>query len=343
MNRSFSLVHLSITTSVAVFCLLIFNIHAVDALDRDFSENQHIQTQTKMQSNTNAVLLSKVKVVSKSLSETTCYGADTKSFWWCSGYEDAGYVCNEDKSQCASSQCLSDCEKCSVVHQNAVLDSTTGQCCESLSEDGKCVNPLKSEGPFNPIYGYPNGMGSLIVEGPAEYKNGPKLWPKYQDGANGWTTIAPVASKDIDCPKIPNELVDLGLDPSKYTDLIPISLGEHGAGADFCEISCNVTLIEETGMDPCQFGSYDVKDFEDDEKALAEMKCFSGGDTWLGAPGLGVCGYPCRMVNYTTDPTTYCDPTASSSSIQTHCFIECDPRKFPKENKSFPKAYLRID
>ena len=280
---------------------------------------------------------------------SVCYGADIASFWWCSGYEEAGYSCNEDKTQCAASECFSTCDQCSVRHDNAVLDPATGQCCESLSESGTCVNPLESKGPFNPTYGYPNGMGALIVEGPFDYKNGPRIWPNYEDGANGWTSIAPSnIAKDEDCPKIPDELVELGLDPSKYKDLIPISLEQHGAQASFCEISCNTTLIELTGMDPCQFGTYQIEDTSTGQKVDAKMQCFSGGETWLGEPGLGLCGYPCRMVNYTLPVTTYCSTTASSSAVQNECFIECDPRKWPKEEKSsfkggFQKAYLRID
>ena len=107
--------------------------------------------------------------------DEVCYGAHVSSFYWCSGYADAGYSCagEGDNEYCAASTCISDCTSCAQAYPNAVLDETSGRCCSSIGANSTCEGAYSGEAPPNPDYGFPDLKPSLIIEGAAAYPNGP--------------------------------------------------------------------------------------------------------------------------------------------------------------------------
>jgi hypothetical protein len=108
-------------------------------------------------------------------SNNVCYGAWVSSYYWCSGYTDAGYSCagEGDNEYCAASSCIGDCTACAEAYPDAVLDETGGRCCSSIGADGTCEGACSGEAPPNPFYGFPDNKPSLIIEGAMAYPNGP--------------------------------------------------------------------------------------------------------------------------------------------------------------------------
>ena len=74
--------------------------------------------------------------------QTTCYGASMAYFGgFCSGYAGCGYVCSPDGSHCAVEEPVCSISSCAVAYPNAVVGAAVGQCCDSISASGACVNP----------------------------------------------------------------------------------------------------------------------------------------------------------------------------------------------------------
>jgi hypothetical protein len=65
---------------------------------------------------------------------------------------------------------------CAEFFDAAVLDASSGRCCDGLDQGGACVGPKDPLPPPNWDYGWPDHYPALIVEGPAAYKNGPPVW-----------------------------------------------------------------------------------------------------------------------------------------------------------------------
>lgn len=234
-----------------------------------------------------------------------CYGADVSTFTWCSGYDGAGYSCNGN--MCANENCVADCMKCAVQYPNAVLHAASGRCCDELSEDGSCKGPKDGLAPKNEDYGFPDRKPSLIVEGAAAFPNGAPIWSDdHRDGAYGFTWNTPSGKRDADCPAIPD---DATFDRSKVR---PANMKEHGAEQESCFLSCDVSEIEKTGVDPCAAGSRpDIG---------IKMGCYYGGETWLTPSTMGICGYPCQLIN---DDMEFCSQDEHDAR---QCYVSCDPR-----------------
>eukprot|EP00949_MAST-11_sp_MAST-11-sp1_P002485 g2485.t1 len=99
---------------------------------------------------------------------------------------------------------------------------------------------------YNETYGYPDGIGALIVEGPFPYKNGPPVWTNSTLwGAYGLLN-APGRYTNGECDAVPAS------SPFYKSDLKPVPLTD---GLKDCLIGCNLTQVSETGHDPCHVGS----------------------------------------------------------------------------------------
>lgn len=249
----------------------------------------------------------------------TCYSAFTPLFTWCSGYEKAGYTCVNN--YCSSATCVGDCFDCSVAYTNAILDTTTGRCCDantdSFSSSG-CTNPRPAEPPYVPLYGYPDHRPALIVEGPAYYKNGPPVWSNTTETeAYAFTMYAESGiAKDDKCTPLPSNTT---FDTKKIK---PISLKQHHVAIDVCVLSCNVTEVLVTGIDPCLVGTVNFS--SPDGPVFSPMRCYWGGAGWLTPPDLGICGYNCTARN--PNNGQWCNQTEIDNDI---CELYCDPRYTP--------------
>jgi hypothetical protein len=163
-------------------------------------------------------------------------------------------------------------------------------------------------GPKNEDYGFPDLKPSLIVEGTVAFPNGAPIWSDDQrDGAYGFTWNTAGGKKDSDCPAIPD---DVSFDTSKVQ---PASMKQHGAEQEVCFLSCDVSEIEKTGVDPCAAGSRpDIG---------VKMGCYYGGETWLTPSTMGICGYPCQLRN--PDTNEFCSKADDDAR---KCVVYCDPR-----------------
>lgn len=252
----------------------------------------------------------------------TCYGAYTPLFTWCSGYEKAGYNCSGD--YCASSSCVGDCFDCSVAYTNSVLDPSTGRCCDAnptmdlTTTSTGCSNPRPAQPPYVPLYGYPDHRPALIVEGPANYTNGPPVWSNAtEEAAYAFTMYAEsgVAKDDLCTPLPSNTSFDIN-------KIKPISLKQHHVAIDVCVLSCNITEVRMTGYDPCGVGT--VNFTSNDGPVYAPMRCYWGGESWLTPSWMGICGYNCTARNPSNG--AWCNQTEIDNDI---CELYCDPRYTP--------------
>ena len=161
---------------------------------------------------------------------------------------------------------------------------------------------------YNETYGYPDGIGGLIVEGPFPYKNGPPVWTNSTlSGAYGLLN-APGRYTNGECDAVPAS------SPFYKSDLKPVPLTD---GLKDCLIGCNLTQVSETGHDPCHVGSVTYP-------TNSPMSCFDVGPGFAG--GWGVCGYNCTAYHAkakTLIPCTQADIGAGK------CDIFCDTRTFP--------------
>ena len=249
----------------------------------------------------------------------TCYTANVTTWEWCSGYEDAGMSCADvgtSDEYCSVYGCVDTCYWCENAYEGAVLEPTSGRCCDSVSEDtGECIGPKDGTAPPNPDYGFPDHKPALIFEGAAGFANGYSVYSEDNlGGAVGWTSNAPGGyATDDACPALPD---GYGLDPSLY----PISYAAHGIHSlNSCALACNVTAIENGAPDACT-GAFS------DNNGGSPYACFSGGDSWLGDPSLGVCGFPC--LTYNEDTGGECTWEEYNDSVGP-CIVSCDPREYP--------------
>ena len=165
-------------------------------------------------------------------------------------------------------------------------------------------------GGYNTTYGYPDGIGGLIIEGPMQYENGPLCWsPTTPWGAYGMI-IAPgkFDKKQNDCTPIPatSPLAKAGLIPVRMTD-----------GIKDCLVGCNITEVKRTGIDPCHVASVT-------DTSNSVMSCFDLGPGTVH--GAGACGYNCSVFHPKLDTHGRLQPCTSISS---DCYIYCDTRTYP--------------
>lgn len=161
----------------------------------------------------------------------------------------------------------------------------------------------------------PSNLGLLITEGCVPYPGGPPCWnPKTApSGFYGWTDCTPSSADGTDagCPPIPEATLP-GLN---RTLVSPQCLNEHGnKGMHQCFISCNITDVQRTGVDPCAAGSV---------PGLAKMRCFYGGAGNYGSRDGGMCSYGCVLRTSTGAPCTASNPALGG------CGLYCDPRNIP--------------
>lgn len=163
-------------------------------------------------------------------------------------------------------------------------------------------------GGYNDTYGYPDGIGGLIIEGPFYYPGGPATWNDTSPyGAYG-LIIAPGKLSDGHCQPIPSEspLAKAGLHPVKLTN-----------GVKDCLVGCSIESIRKGSPDPCHAAS-----LHDPKLSNSAMSCFDVGPGT--AEGAGVCGYNCTALNHNTGGV--CKQADFKDGA---CNIFCDSRKFP--------------
>lgn len=166
-------------------------------------------------------------------------------------------------------------------------------------------------GGYNETYGYPDGIGGLIVEGPFAYENGPDVWSDDNPwGAYGMIFAGGQFDRETrECTAVPDDSPFAG---SK--DVVP---GAFNQGLDICGLTCNLDDVKNTGVDPCHAGN-----IGGDSLSNSPMSCFDIGNM-LKAKGAGVCAYNCTAF-YADDPAVPC--TADNVG---GCNIYCDSRTFP--------------
>ena len=164
-------------------------------------------------------------------------------------------------------------------------------------------------GGYNTTYGYPDGIGGLIVEGPFQYENGPLCWsPTTPWGAYGMIIAPGSHNKHHTCTPIP------AASPLAKTGLTPVPLTD---GIKDCLVGCNITEVKITGIDPCHAASVT-------DTTNSVMSCFDLGPGTV--KGAGACGYNCSVFHEKLDGNGRLQPCTSISS---DCFIYCDTRTFP--------------
>ena len=159
----------------------------------------------------------------------------------------------------------------------------------------------------NQTYGYPDGIGGLIIEVPFNYPNGPSAWtPNNTWGAYG-IIIAPGSLNSSGCQPIPSN------SPFKNTSMQPVALKKDKA----CMIGCNMTDIINGATDPCNIGS--IK-----EPSNSPMSCWDIGSM---ARGYGVCAYNCTAL--VSNSNGQLIPCSQNNLDNGTCAIYCDTRTFP--------------
>ena len=168
---------------------------------------------------------------------------------------------------------------------------------------------FSTPGGYNETYGYPDGIGGLITEGPFPYKNGPLVWDSGNNpwGAYGLILAPGILHKDGRCDAIPSDSVFSG------GNLKPVALTN---GLKDCMLGCNISHVSATGDDPCIIGSVS-------DTTNSPMRCYDVGPGFAG--GWGVCGYNCTVFNpKSTDKLEPCNQSDIGN-----CYIYCDSRTFP--------------
>ena len=173
-----------------------------------------------------------------------------------------------------------------------------------LSFVAQCVAYLPG---YNETYGYPDGIGGLIIEVPFAYKNGPPVWTNSTPWGAYGVIIAPGDLSNGKCEKVPKD------SPFYKSSLKPVPLTN---GAKNCMIGCNVTEVSETGVDPCNIGSLS-------NPTNSPMSCFDLGPGTV--QGAGACGYNCTALVPNVFPLQPCHV----SDLGKSCDIFCDSRGFP--------------
>lgn len=158
----------------------------------------------------------------------------------------------------------------------------------------------------NQTYGYPDGIGGLIIEVPTNYPNGPSAWtPNNTWGAYG-IIIAPGSLNRTGCEPIPAN------SPFINSSLEPVALKKNKV----CMIGCNMTQISNGGSDPCNIGSIETP-------SNSPMSCWDIGTM---AGGYGVCAYNCSALIPNAPHLTPCSQGNFGNGT---CELYCDTRTFP--------------
>ena len=165
-------------------------------------------------------------------------------------------------------------------------------------------------GGYNETYGYPDGIGGLIIEGSFAYENGPDVWSEENPwGAYGMIFAAADYDKEAkECAAVPDDSPFAG---SK--DVVPGKLKELGT----CGLTCNLDDVKNTGVDPCHAGNLGAP------LSNSPMSCFDIGNMLKDKGPLGVCAYNCTAFF----PDDMSVPCTGDNLIE--CTIYCDSRTFP--------------
>ena len=173
------------------------------------------------------------------------------------------------------------------------------------------MTAAKIPGGYNETYGYPDGIGAMIIETPFPYPNGPDVW--YVDNPQGAYGILSAAG-DYDgknCEEIPKDSVFYGV---AEVSPQPLTNGDTG-----CLLGCDWMAVQETGVDPCKIAST----FAEDGVSNSPHSCYDIGDGMLG--GWGACGYNCTLMHTTGE---------LCPDLSADCFVYCDSRGFPSPTES---------
>lgn len=174
-------------------------------------------------------------------------------------------------------------------------------------------------GGYNGTYGYPDGIGGLIVEGSFPYKNGPPVWSESTPmGAYGMI-IAPGTLKGSiksgTCTPIPDAspYAKAGLHPVPITNTMKD-----------CLVGCNISEITQTGVDPCH-----AADVHDPTNSVAS--CFDLGPGTV--QGAGACGYNCTLLQPKLSDKGELQTCDRDDIAAGKCNIFCDTRTFPNSTR----------
>lgn len=179
--------------------------------------------------------------------------------------------------------------------------------------------PVASESPtpyppgiVNSTYGYPDGVGALIIENPFPYKGGPAIWTgnngSSEEGAVALLLRGPQGKKDADCAPMPKDfpLANSGVRP------FVIDKAEHQT---ICGLACDKSAAA-SGKDPCSAASIT-------EPSNSVMSCYDIGS--MAPPGHGVCGYNCSF--WLKNPSRHgCSKEENDKGL---CVWTCDTRQVP--------------
>ena len=184
----------------------------------------------------------------------------------------------------------------------------------ALHSAGPTRSPIEdAPGGYNETYGYPDGIGGLIVEGPFAYPHGPPVWSDDNPSGAYGMLIAPGSFAAGKCEAIPADSVFAkgGLHPLKMTN-----------GGDECLLACNKTDVQATGVDPCHIGSLA------DPLSNSRMSCYDLGPGTAGGGG-GACGYNCSALVASAAQKDKVVPCKAADVKKGDCNIYCDTRTFP--------------
>ena len=163
---------------------------------------------------------------------------------------------------------------------------------------------------YNETYGYPDGIGGMIVEGPFPYHKGPPSWSEANPtGAYGMILAAGTLSTGGECTPLPKDSPFVG---SAKVKPVPLTNSLKN-----CLLGCPLAEVNATGVDPCHAG--DMSD-----PSNSPMGCYDLGPGTV--QGGGACGYNCSAWQYKrTDKLVPCHNQSEISL----CMIYCDSRTFP--------------
>ena len=228
--------------------------------------------------------------------DALCYGANRSSFFYCQqkDYDKWGFHCVGES--CTTDHCNDECRHCAATYADAVADSSTGRCCESLDQSGSCVGPKQGKAPI-PLWGY-STWSYFSIGGLMPHPGAASTWTDDNPtGAYAMSVVSPGGwfdknyTADSDCPAIPDD--DRHLDQTRLKPFV-LSTHLHDPHVQHtCLLGCDLAQIRQTGVDPCNAGSVQ-------SPRPIKMGCYYGGDGWLDTPDLGFCGFGCSMKRKTT-------------------------------------------
>ena len=132
---------------------------------------------------------------------------------------------------------------------------------------------------YNETYGYPDGIGGLIVEGPFPYKGGPEIWSDDDPWGAYGMIVAPGHYDGSNCAAVPEDSPFFG---SSEVQPQPLTNGID----DQCMLGCDLDAVKKTGVDPCK-----AESIKDGSLSNSPFSCFDLGPGMMG--GWGACGYNC--------------------------------------------------